>query len=93
MQPLVWEVHNTLPGQGWGGERSVCVHIRPDNTTVIQSRAGTVTSPLQREDAHDAILQAVVGCSWDLLPWLGLVGDAKGSGQGGLLVRAVPPNP
>lgn len=92
-QSLVWEVPNALVGRGWGGERSLSMCVRPDNITVMQSHAGTIMSPLQREDIHDAISQAVAGCLWGVLPWLGLVGDAKASGQGGLLVGVVPPNP
>lgn len=69
------------------------MHVHPDKATAVQSYTGTITSPLQREDGHDATPQAVVRCSWDLLPWLGLFGDAKRSGQGGLMVRAAPPKP
>lgn len=77
-QLLVWEAPNILPGQDWGGERSLSMQVHLDNAMVMQGHAGTITSPLQRVDVHNAISQAVVGCSWDPLPWLGLV--AKGSG-------------
>ena len=38
------------------------MHICPDGAMVMQSHARTVASPLQREDVHNAVSQAAVGC-------------------------------
>lgn len=44
--PVDWEVPNTLPGKGLGGQRSLSMNLHPDNMMVMP---GAVMSPSQCE--------------------------------------------